>query len=138
MRTRRLPRVLALAILALLVAGIAALWPGSDQITRDNFKRIHRGMTRDDVRAILGPPGDRTTLPTEPAPVFEVLFVDGPLTDNDASEWTGNAGWIQLDFDARGKVIQGQLIGQAPLKLGMLDLLLWRIERQWNHWFADP
>src|SRR5262245_46130228 len=39
----------------------APLW----SINRERFDRVEEGMTRDEVIAILGPPGDRTTFKTK-------------------------------------------------------------------------
>jgi hypothetical protein len=58
----------ALAGLAVVVAaGVVVLWPQqpSSPISRQNFGRIHVGMTQTEVEAILGPPGDYSTSPTE-------------------------------------------------------------------------
>ena len=61
MRRRKL---IALAGLAVLVAaGAFVLWPRPDRITRANYDRIRMGMSRAEVEAILGPPGDYTTGP---------------------------------------------------------------------------
>jgi hypothetical protein len=63
---RWLLAVLAVSVLVLL-AGTA--WPiifpaGNPRLTRQNFDRIKEGMRREEVEAILGPPGDYRTAPT--------------------------------------------------------------------------
>src|SRR6266478_2347267 len=61
-RTRRL-LLLALATVAVLVAGVCLLWPQS-AITRENAEMIWEGMTLAEVEAILGGPArDETTGP---------------------------------------------------------------------------
>jgi hypothetical protein len=63
---RRRTLLVALAGLAVVVgAGTVVLWPRADRITLENFDRIKKGMRRAEVEAILGPPGDYTTGPTE-------------------------------------------------------------------------
>jgi hypothetical protein len=59
MRRRKL--LLLLAGLAVLAVGVVVLWPRTDRITRENYDRIQPGMTRAEVEAILGPPGDYRT-----------------------------------------------------------------------------
>jgi outer membrane protein assembly factor BamE (lipoprotein component of BamABCDE complex) len=55
--------LLALAGLALVVAGTFVLWPRANRITRENFDHIEKGMSRAQVESILGPPGDYRTGP---------------------------------------------------------------------------
>src|SRR5262245_5172511 len=67
-------RKVLVALVAVVVAGLAYagwLWlawrPSHRLINRENFKRIEQGMTRKEVEAILGPPGDyRTGKPLSP------------------------------------------------------------------------
>jgi hypothetical protein len=62
---RRRQLLVALAVLAVLVAvGLFVLWPRLDRITDENFNRIQEGMSRAEVEAILGPPGDCRAAPT--------------------------------------------------------------------------
>jgi hypothetical protein len=47
-----------------VAAGVVVLWPQpqpSSRVTRENFDRIHDGMSRAEVEAILGPRGDYRT-----------------------------------------------------------------------------
>ena len=58
MRRRKL--LVALAVGVVVLVGVAALvaWPWGERITPDNINRIMAGMSRAEVEAILGPPGD--------------------------------------------------------------------------------
>ena len=58
MLRRKLLVTLAVGLVALI--GVAALvaWPRAERITPENFDRIKEGMSRAEVEAILGPPGD--------------------------------------------------------------------------------
>jgi hypothetical protein len=47
----------ALAILALCAAAAWFLWPAGRPITAETYERLHPGMTRDEVEAMLGGPG---------------------------------------------------------------------------------
>jgi hypothetical protein len=78
---RRRKLLVALAGLAVVVAAVVVvLWPRPDRITQENYDRIRvgglwgedwathdnrapvkKGMTRTEVEAILGPPGDYRT-----------------------------------------------------------------------------
>ncbi len=58
-------KLLAVAGLALASVAAFALWPRPNRFTREDYDRIHKGMTRAEVEAILGPPGDYTTLGTD-------------------------------------------------------------------------
>jgi hypothetical protein len=63
MRRRKL--LVALVGLAVVVAaGAVVLWPQAappSRVTRENYDCIQEGMTRAEVEAILGPPGDYRT-----------------------------------------------------------------------------
>jgi hypothetical protein len=50
--------------LMLLAVGGFVLWPRADRLARENYERVRRGMSRPEVEAILGPPGDYRTGPT--------------------------------------------------------------------------
>jgi hypothetical protein len=65
MRARRLLGLRMVLILALAGAAAVALWPRSSRVTRENFERIRKGMSRGEVEAILGTPGDYRTFPTD-------------------------------------------------------------------------
>jgi outer membrane protein assembly factor BamE (lipoprotein component of BamABCDE complex) len=59
MKRRRLRRFLARAgLAAMLAVGMLVLWPRpprTDRITEEDFRRVKEGMSRAEVRAILGP-----------------------------------------------------------------------------------
>jgi hypothetical protein len=64
-RKVQVTRVIALAMLLLAVT--LFIWGPSghaDRITRENFDRIQKGVTRAEVEEILGPPEDYSTGPT--------------------------------------------------------------------------
>src|ERR1700722_8910984 len=65
MRSRKL-RWMLVGLVALIAAGAFVLWPENrlDRVTRENYERLHKGMSQADVDAILGPPGDYRTGPT--------------------------------------------------------------------------
>jgi hypothetical protein len=78
MRRRKLRWVVAAGVALGLACFVAlALWPRPDRITQENCDRITRGMSREEVCALLGPPGDSRTILTEP----DLLPFTMPSTD---------------------------------------------------------
>ena len=70
MRRRWLWWVLAVAIV--LAAAFVLRSPRADRITPENYARVQPGMTRAEVEAILGPPGDFRKGPSNaPNPALE-------------------------------------------------------------------
>jgi outer membrane protein assembly factor BamE (lipoprotein component of BamABCDE complex) len=65
MRRRRILIVQAGLVVALFATVVLLLWPRPDLITRENIERIREGMSREEMEAILGAPGDYRTRPAE-------------------------------------------------------------------------
>jgi len=152
---RRRTLLVALAGLAVVVAvGVVVLWPRADRITRENFERIREGMSRAEVEAILGPPGDYRTGHGETG--FDGSEVTGWTPDprfglDDALAWSKFPGqspedprrwanWLSDSFlvliviDESRQVIHKQIDPRRRTQ-GPLDNLLWRLKRQWHRWF---
>src|SRR5262245_13696687 len=55
---RRKPLVALAALAVVAAAGVVVVWPRAERVTRGNFDRIRDGMSRGEVAAILGAPGD--------------------------------------------------------------------------------
>jgi hypothetical protein len=87
----------AVAVLVTL-AGVAALvlWPRADRVTRANFDRIRVGMSRAEVEAILGPPGDyRTGRTKEESDPRELMWPGGcRLRDRRSPAPKVNVRWL--------------------------------------------
>ena len=92
--------LIVVAVIGVTVA-IPALLPPKPGVTMENFDRIEKGMTREQVEAILGKPPDE--------PSHGIRFRHAP-------SWTSDAGdviWIQ--FDDNNRVIQkGQSLFHEP------------------------
>jgi hypothetical protein len=144
MHGRKRRWLLALAGLLLLAAGVVTVWPQPERITRENFERIREGMTRAEVEAILGPPGDYASGPT-------MLQPDGPtrahVFDEDDSlphlppdrfgVWERDSAGIYVDYTRSGTV---GVVTFSPLMRrpqSILESLRWRAERQWRRWFPE-
>jgi hypothetical protein len=145
MRRRKL--LVALAGSAVVVAaGAVVVRPEPpDRVTMENFNRIDYGgdflsgrlkkSSRAEVEAILGPPADYTTAPTETLALFVYVSNGQPAPGTPMSIWHGDQGSIRLAFDQQDKVAWGNFQGHIPVHVGALDLFLWRAKRQWRRWF---
>jgi hypothetical protein len=145
MQRRKLRWVLAGLAVLLLVAGAFVLWPQPERITLENFYRIREGMSRDEVVAILGPPGDHSTRPVytpgpdsgRPDPVIRRKFYSDPDPEKSRESWIGDSGCIVvLSGGHRGP----RLVVFAPVsgpQQSRLENLLWRAKRQWRRWFPE-
>jgi len=137
MQRRTLLVVLAgMAVVA--AAGAVGLWSRADRITRVNFARLNTGMSRAEVEAVLGPPGDYTTSP--PGDMGEEVVQDAETGEHDAPGvdgllWIADAGIIEVTFDGAGQACRTVFAPLTPPKQNFLDNLLWRARRQWRRWF---
>jgi hypothetical protein len=143
MRKRKLIAA-AVGLAVLVAAGAFVLWPRTDRITRENFDRIKEGMSRAEVEAILGPPGDYRTGPVVYFTPTDRDVMDEPsvpFEDPDSALWLGDRAGGRVGFDEAGCVTiwdaslecrSGERVSQGPV-----DNLLWRAERLWRKWFSE-
>jgi hypothetical protein len=121
-----------------LVAGALILQARlvQNRITPANFARIHPGMTRADVEAILGPPGDFTTR--------ESIILDPPSTDSRYwpaprrvyEDWITDSNGVEIAFDpATGLVEEIGRLEVCQSDQPLYEVLLWRVQRLWHRWF---
>jgi hypothetical protein len=144
-RRHKLLAATAVGLAVLVAAGAFVLWPRADRITRENFNRIHKWMSRAEVEAILGAPGDHTTRPVVPvdiAPLLEAPFFSttGKRTSDQRAEWCGDCGLALVQFTDSGRVDAMGFCEMRPTAdQSALDKFLWRAKRQWQKWFsAEP
>jgi hypothetical protein len=128
---------LAATCIAFAVVTVAS-WPEpesqSSPITSANFRRVKKGMTREEVTAILGTPGINCTGNTEfdfRAPIDRSpMFGDpeGPFAHQIEFWWTdtGNA-WVA--FDGSGRAIRGFYMPQRLVN----DMPWNRLIRKFKH-----
>jgi hypothetical protein len=140
MRRRRLRRVAA-GLVALLVVGTFLLWPRSDRITEESFARIQKGMTRRQVEAILGPPGDYTTGPVDGLQAYR-CGGSKPIVRLDEKTslffWIGDATLISVVLDEETGTTLGMdchAVHKQPQST--LANLAWRAKRRWPRWFPE-
>jgi hypothetical protein len=135
-------RTLLVVLAALAVVGAAEtvlLWPGADRVTRENVGRIRKGMSRAEVYAVLGPPGDYRTAPVE-YNLLELLAggsAESAGTGYTVEEdcWRGDAFVIGVGYGHDGRVRNHSRADALKPKPGPLATLLWRAKRQWHRWF---
>jgi hypothetical protein len=126
-----------------MVFPIAAMvmWPWPERIAERNFTRIAEGMRRAEVEAILGPPGDYTTGPTD-SPARGGLYLLKrdesyyPMYDA-TQEWKGNTAIIRVGFDSANVATYKEYVRNYRVDQGLFDNLLWRLQRQWHRWFPE-
>jgi hypothetical protein len=137
MRKRTL--LVAMAGLAVVVTvGAVVLWPRADRVTRANYERIQIGMTRADVEAILGPPGDYTTGPlTDPNGIELLLSLLPPASGVESPWWAADYGTVGVWFDEGGRVVMKNYEPYSKAPQGVGANLLWRAKRQWHRWFPE-
>jgi hypothetical protein len=133
-------------LLLVVPFGFAAviLWPQPYRVTRDNFKRIDKGMSRARVESVLGRPGDYRSGPTDEwwNPDFDPS-TGKPLLDPITGRpffpadrcWWADAGLIRVDFDDSGFVSEYYYCDLKMAQQSPFENLLWRVKRQWRRWF---
>jgi hypothetical protein len=116
----------------------------------EHFEQIRDGMTRDEVYAVVGPPGDYSSGPlmnmasifacnASPRDAEDFLppsteTVTGEIVKR--VEWRTDNAIASVFFRPTGEVRDKYLstvsrIGQTPV-----ENLLWRAKRQWRRWFV--
>jgi hypothetical protein len=128
--------------LAAVLAGasVFVLWPQPSQVTRENYDRIRVGMSRAEVEAILGPPGDYRTGDTEPdrdAADGQEIHVgpDDPTLYDVQVDWRGDRARVSVVLSPAGRVAIKCYTASRPVDHGSLENLLWRLRRQWRQSF---
>jgi hypothetical protein len=137
-RRRKLLVALAVGLTVVVAAGLWPRIPRAETITPGNFDRLRRGMSRAQVEAILGPPGDYRTGPAGPRISIPTRFIGVGLRRTDLLPpvyWTSDTVQIKVVFDSNGTTAELDNTLMRPQHLGPLDNLWWHAERQWRRWF---
>jgi hypothetical protein len=141
----------AAALVVLLAIGACILWPQPNRITPQNFDRIRVGMSRGEVVAILGPPGDYTTAPSErdweryrrESVVLDDNWLravdDRKLlwSESRMETWDSDAASAIVIFDASDRVFVTDYRDNKKEEQTLLENLAWRAKRQWRKWFPE-
>jgi hypothetical protein len=142
MRRRKLLVVLTgLAVVVAVGVFVPGPSPEPSLVTRENFDRIKGAMSRADVEAMLGPPGDYRTGPEDVAASDGLWEEKIDLGDDPIAaerEWRGDTCTIRVRFNASGTVVGKVSFGSVRADQGVLTNLLWRAMRQSRRWFWFP
>jgi hypothetical protein len=138
MRSRKLRWALTAGLVALAGVAAFALWPRPNRVTRENCARIRQGMTRAEVDALLGPPGDYRTGPVDYDRGLVPLKI-APITmpwetSDDDDRWAGDSAYLAVRFDPEGRVGSWYVVPTSKAAQSPLGNLLWRLGRQWRRW----
>jgi hypothetical protein len=135
--------LVTLAVLLVFALVLYSSWPSS--VTQENFDRIQVGMTEDEVKAILGPPGDHRNAENEydPSPLHQPAHVFGRGNPRASYTrfWRSDTADIALGFvyskDGITPILNDGICCSMRRKSDNLFYnLLWRAERQLRHGMA--
>ena len=141
MRRRSLQRALVagLAVLGAALAGkmlALELRARPDRVVRANFDRIKEGVRREQVYAVIGPPGDYRTGPTDldfNHPASTVTMFGEPM-----DWWYTDTRVYSVQFDpSSGLVVSSGWDWNKRIPQTRMENLLWRAKRQWHRWFPE-
>jgi hypothetical protein len=142
MRRRTLLVVLA-ALAVMIAAGAVVLWLQSEQarVTQANFERIRDGMTRAEVAAILGPPGDfrtKESIVLEPPTVDRVIHYPPPGPPMVAyDQWISDSHVASIAFCPASCLVEARwFMDNVPIEQSAFETALWRLKRLWQRRLA--
>jgi hypothetical protein len=130
----------------LLAALMPVPTPQSSRITKTSFYRLGVGMSRAEVEAILGPPGDYRNSPTafflNDQPVDMALACRAlPLGFSDPGAktelWEGDEVFITVMFSSSSGKVMKCLSWEVKNRSTAIDTVLWRAKRQCRKWFPS-
>jgi hypothetical protein len=147
--TNRKRRILTFAVAILAIAGVGAfaLFHRADRITKANYERIKVDMTRGEVEAILGPPGDYSGGPTVEHYVSDVgpiakhrrgggtVLERFPDSEVAIEGWVGDRLSLLVEFNRQERVTNTWQLFVSREQQSAGENLDWRIKRQWRKLF---
>ena len=135
MRRRKLLVVLA-GLAVVVAAGVVMLWPSPPKVTPENIDRATAAETKAEVEAILGPPDDYRTGPTDSmGNSFVVTGSSSAPLPLSSSFWVTDSGCFGFVFDASGRKVGSNYTAHVRVQQSPLENLLWRAKRQCHRWF---
>jgi hypothetical protein len=131
---RRRKWIAALAGLIALALGAFLLWPWarSNRFARENYRRVENGMTRAEVEAFLGAPGDYRTWPTIDDKLARPLVLPDPARN---SVWNYDDGQCVVPYDYHGRVHGAPWFLKSGVPEDTLEAYVWRMKGLWREWF---
>jgi hypothetical protein len=117
-------------IVGLFVLRLAALlvWPQPDRITQENFDRIRKGMSRAEVEAILGPPGDYRFTRMQCLPSFKQRSIE--------LDWYTDTASVNVCLDESRGVVEMRFYEPYGPETSYLYALFLRAKWKWHGWFS--
>ena len=96
-------------------------------------------MTKAEVTAVLGPPGDYRTGPAiAVCDSYRDAFFDtsefATAADSTEDVWSSDKAWIKVSYSRSGATVAAFYVRHEPETMSPLDRLLWRLKRQWHRW----
>ena len=140
MRRRKLRWVLA-GLAAGLVAVVAFVvfvaWLRPDPVRVENFQLLQVGMSKPEVYAVLGVPGEYLSRDADYDDVGAKVLGQAPrFAHKEGVEvWKGDQAVFWVQFDTAGHVSGATCIPLRQTDHGLLGNLLWRIKYQLWKWF---
>src|SRR5262249_7092156 len=139
MRRRKL--IAAVGLTVVVAVGAFVLWPRPDPLTLENCSRIKVGMSREEVRAMIGPPGrfhTGTIIVIGAVKPNQFYNPDGDAVyESDRAGrrdiWASDSVYVVLGYDPSGAVVSGTVC--AAVRDPSLYSFLWRAKLLWRKWF---
>jgi hypothetical protein len=144
MRMRKVFIILGVSLGGLIIASAALPWPRTraGQFTREKFDHIQRGMTSDEVKAILGPPADYTTVPFfVPGEGITGVAWTGSETERRElpyDRWFDDSACIWVGYDYSDNVVYAHYYDNLGRQRGILSILLDGFKDQLERWYEPP
>ena len=143
MRRRKLLLVLE-GLAVVVAAGTVALWSleaAPSRVTHAHYDRLRVGMSRAEIRVILGAPQDCSTGPTTlTRGEREWHKASGHLENiqlSNVDSWLSDTAAITVFSDQDGVANAITFVSVTKTHQGLFENLLWRAKRQWHRWFPE-
>lgn len=124
----------------LLASGVIANSHRRSPVTLETYQRIVAGMTRTEVKALLGPPGDYRTAPmtTNVQSSAECELLPHSLGSSTGSLcWKKDSGSISVSFDYADRSSFKSYWRMAKEEKTPVENLVWQAKRQWQRLIGE-
>jgi hypothetical protein len=132
-RRWKLLGALAVGLVALVAAGVFVMRP--QRFIWDKYVRIEKGMTRVEVEAVFGPPGNFSgeDVVYEIESAQRVSWIPtGASCDGDIEGWLYDEARVVVFFDDAGRAIEKAYAPRS--RNGPVGDYLRRVRRAWRKW----